>query len=166
MRPASACASVPPSTYSNSPPTGTPCAMRDAFRPSAQREFAQIVRGGLALRSRIGGENHFANLAVAEQPLEVIQAEFGRPHAVERRQMPHEHEVAAAKSARLFDGHHIGGRLDHAQLRHVALGRGADRAKFALRQHAAALAMPDVVERFGQAPGSSALPPSRSRSSR
>ena len=33
VRPASACASVPPSTYSSSPPTGTPCAMREALRP-------------------------------------------------------------------------------------------------------------------------------------
>ncbi len=32
-RPASAWASVPPSTYSSSPPTGTPCAMRDARMP-------------------------------------------------------------------------------------------------------------------------------------
>src|ERR1700677_5357767 len=64
--------------------------------------------------------------------------------------MPHEHEVAAAKSSRLFDLDHIGGRLDHTELRHVALGRGANRAVFALGQHAAALAMPDVVERLRQ----------------
>ena len=34
VRPASACARVPPSTYSSSPPTGTPCAMRDALSPA------------------------------------------------------------------------------------------------------------------------------------
>ena len=33
VRPARACASVPPSTYSSSPPTGTPWAMREALRP-------------------------------------------------------------------------------------------------------------------------------------
>ena len=33
VRPAKACAKVPPSTYSSSPPTGTPWAMREAFSP-------------------------------------------------------------------------------------------------------------------------------------
>ena len=64
--------------------------------------------------------------------------------------MPHQHEVAAAKPARLLDGDDVGGRFDHAELRDVALTRGADAAQLAFREHAAALAVADVQERFGQ----------------
>src|ERR1700722_26165 len=66
--------------------------------------------------------------------------------------MSHEHEIAAAKSARLLDGDHVGGRLHDTELSHVPLGGGANRAEFALGQHAATLAMPDIVERFRQRP--------------
>src|SRR6185437_10646462 len=86
----------------------------------------------------------------AEQSLEIIQTQLAGTHPVELGQVPHEHEVAAAESSGLLDCDHIGGRFDHAKLRRVPVGGGADGAKFALRQHAAALAMPDMVERFGQ----------------
>jgi hypothetical protein len=55
-RPASACASVPPSTYSSSPPIGTPCAIRVARMPRA-RELAEEVRGRLAFHRRVGRED-------------------------------------------------------------------------------------------------------------
>ena len=54
--------------------------------------------------------------------------------------MPHEHEVASAVAARLLDGNHVGRRLDRAQQRGVALGRGADRTQLLLREHPAAAA--------------------------
>ena len=43
-RPASACASVPPSTYSSSPPIGTPCAMRLARMPRRWRARSGSAR--------------------------------------------------------------------------------------------------------------------------
>jgi hypothetical protein len=75
-RPASACASVPPSTYSSSPPTGTPCAMREARMPRRADHLGQEVRGGLALHGRVGGEDHLADLALVEHAIEGANADL------------------------------------------------------------------------------------------
>jgi hypothetical protein len=118
--------------------------------PAAQRELAEIMRGGLAFHGRIGGKDHLAHLALGEQTLELIEPEFPRPNAIEGRQMTHEHEVASSKTAGLLDRDDVGGRLDDAELCDVALLGGANGAQLALREHAAALAMPDRRQRLAQ----------------
>src|ERR1700691_4053128 len=97
--------------------------------------------GGLTLGGGIGCQNHFANLACPQQLLEFIQAQLSRSDAIERRQVPHQHEVASAETARLFDSDDIRWRLDHAELRQLPLRGGAYGAELALREHAAALAV-------------------------
>jgi hypothetical protein len=149
-RPASACASVPPSTYSSSPPTGTPWAMREALMPRLAHQLTQEVRRRLAFHGRVGREDHLAQPALREQRLELRHAELGRPDAVDRRQVPHQHEIAAAITTGLLDGRHVGRRLDHAQ---QALHRGrrcTDHAQLAVGEHAAALALADIPCRVGQ----------------
>ena len=165
-RPASACASVPPSTYSSSPPTGTPCAMRDARIPRARHQLAEEVRGRLALDRRVGREDHLAHLALVEQRLELLDAELLGPDAVERRQVAHQHEVAAAVAARLLDRDDVGGRFDDAE-------RRADRAAAPRRSRTtrlrSACGSAGSARRFAVASSSaraSARPPSRLRSSR
>ena len=82
-----------------------------------------------------------------EQRLEAIEAELLGTDAVERREMAHQHEVAAAVTARLLDRHDVGGRFDDAERRGIAPRRRADLAKFAIGQHAAAPAVHDVRRR-------------------
>src|SRR5262245_3042204 len=57
--------------------------------------------------------------------------------------MPHQHEIAAAVSARLLDRQQIGRRLDDAELTAVPLLAAAKPAERLLRQHSAALAIAD-----------------------
>ena len=82
-----------------------------------------------------------------EQRLEAVEAELFGPDAVERREVAHQHEVAAAVAARLLDRDDVGGRFDDAERRGVAPRRGADFAELAIRQHAAAPAVHDVRRR-------------------
>src|SRR6185436_10026209 len=76
-------------------------AMRDARRANsaAGNEFADVVRCCLALDRRVGREDHFADFPLVEQRLEAIEAKLRCPYTVERREMAHQHEIAAAVTA-------------------------------------------------------------------
>ena len=143
-------------------------AVRDARRAQAERrrDLGQEMRRGLALDRGIGREDHFPDLAFAEQPLERVDADLVGADAVERRQVAHQHEVAAAVARRLLDRHDVGRRLDHAEQRAVAARRGADRAEFALGEHAAAPAVPERARSPRRRDAAISRAPSRSRSSR
>src|ERR1700691_6125934 len=106
--------------------------VRDArrFDARAQRDLAQIMRGGLAFDRRIGGENDLAHFGLRQQSFELLQPELRGPDAVERRQMPHQYEVTPPEAAGLLDGHDVRRRFDHAELRGTALRGGAYRAEF------------------------------------
>ena len=99
-RPASACASVPPSTYSSSPPTGTPCAMRDAREPARATTLGEEVRGRLAFDGRVRREDHLLRPRPRAAAPRALDTDLGRTDAVERRQVTHQHEVAAAVARR------------------------------------------------------------------
>src|SRR6202034_3643498 len=90
--------------------------VRDARRAYAASrcELSQVVRRRLALHRGVGGENQLTHAALAENRLELAQPELLGPDAIERRQVSHQYEVAAAVAARLLDRHHIGGRFDRA----------------------------------------------------
>ena len=66
------------------------------------------MRGGLAFHGGIRGEDDFLDFAGIEQRFELARADLVRPDAIERRQMPVQHEVAPAVTAGLLHGHHVG----------------------------------------------------------
>src|SRR5690625_4129863 len=119
------------------------------------------MRSGLALDGGIGGDDHFADLALVQAPGQQVQAQFGRPHAVQRRQVAEQHEIMAAIIGGLFDGSQIRRRLDHAQHRRIARGTGAQRAHRILAEIAAARTIADTlhgrIQRTGQAPSARAF---------
>ena len=61
-------------------------AVRDATggNPVMARELQQEVRGRLPFDSRIGGQNHFAQLPALEDRLELRRAKFFGTNAIER----------------------------------------------------------------------------------
>ena len=70
-----------------------------------------------------------------------------RTDAVERRQVTHQHEIAAAIARGLLDGDDVRRRLDHAQQAAVAPRARADRAQLAFGEHAAAPAVAETLDR-------------------
>ncbi len=64
--------------------------------------------------------------------------------------MTMQHEILAAKSARLLDRQHVGRRLDHAQQGRVAPGILADAAQRLFGQRTASLAVADLLDRLDQ----------------
>src|SRR5580704_5285734 len=110
-------------------------------------ELAEVVGGGLPLDRRVGGEDELAHAPLGQNALELAHTELLRPDAIERRQVPHEHEVATAVAARGLDRHHVGGGLDRTEHRAIALRCGADGAQLPFGQHAAAPAARHRLQR-------------------
>jgi hypothetical protein len=92
---------------------------------------------------------------------EQLEPELARADPVDRRQMAHQHEVPPAIRVRAFDREKIGRRLEHADLRRIALRAAAEAAYRLLRQHPTALAVPNRlrrrIERAGEPPRGLAL---------
>jgi hypothetical protein len=124
----SACASVPLSMYSSSPPTGTPCAMRLAACALAHQPEN---RCGLAFHRRIGRQDHPRTPPAASSARTRARAQLVGTNAIERREVAHQHEEASAVTAGLLDRHHVGWRFDHAHQRRIACRIRADRAQLA-----------------------------------
>ena len=122
-----ACASVPLSTYSSSPPTGTPRARRLTLSLRAAEQLADVVRRGLAFVGEVGRQHDLAHRAVQRSFEQAIEANLLRADAVERRQPAHQHEIESRVGLGVLDHHQIGGRFDHAQQGRVALARPAKR---------------------------------------
>ena len=158
-RPAMACASVPPSMYSSSPPTGTPCAMRLARMPRWRTSCARKCAVASPSTVEFVASMTSRTWPPSSSAIELRAAELLGTDAVERRQVAHQHEVAPAVAARLLDRHHVGRRFDHAQQRGIALAAGADFAQFRLGQHAALAAAADALDRTLQAPWPASAPP-------
>ena len=54
-----------------------------------------IMRGGFAFRSRVGRQNHFLNFTFIQSRRQFVQPDVDRADAIQRRQVPHEHEEQA-----------------------------------------------------------------------
>src|SRR5688572_6634338 len=126
-------------------------AVRDSRRGEAvpRDNLTQEVRGGLALDRWIGGKDHLCDLALAKQPLQRLDADLVRPDAIERRQMSHQYEIAAAIARRLLDGNYVRRRLHDTQQAAVTLVRRADRAELALGEHPAPATVTEAVDGAG-----------------
>src|SRR5690606_9818325 len=93
------------------------------------------------------GEHDLGDAAGAHALLEQVETELAGADAVDRREMPHEHEVAAAVCARLLDREQIGRRLDDADLAAVTpLARTKAAARF-FGEHPAQLAVANALHR-------------------
>ena len=114
-------------------------------------QLGDVVRGRLALHCRVGRQDHFAETALLLDPRHQLRnADRLRPQAIERRQMPLQHEVTPA-IARLLDRIDIHRPFHHAQLGIVAARVGALRAQLLLGQGPALAAMANAFHRLGQA---------------
>src|SRR5579883_3496497 len=117
---------------------------RDAVRdpagaqPAASGELCEKMCCRFSLDGRIGSQNQLSHRPLFQDGLQLTDAELLRTHAIERRQMPHEHEVASAVAARLFNGDDVRRRLHCTKQRRLALRGRADRAQLLLREHATA----------------------------
>jgi len=94
---------------------GTPCAIRLARNPSPGGELAEEMRGRLPFHSRIGGKDQLPHSPFVENGFEVANTELLRTDSIERRQVPHQHEIPASVTTRLLDSNHIGWRFDDTQ---------------------------------------------------
>src|SRR5262245_5753255 len=69
------------------------------WQPIALREHGDEVSGRIALHGNAGRKHDLREGLVPKTLLEQLEPELARPHAVDRREMAHQHEVAAAISA-------------------------------------------------------------------
>src|SRR5262245_49299253 len=97
--------------------------VRDAARANAALggQVAQKVRRSFAFDGGIRREDQLAHLAFIEQTFQLTHAELLRPDAIERREMPHQHEVVPAKTSRLFYRYDIRRRFDDANQRRIPM---------------------------------------------
>ena len=90
-----------------------------------------------------------------------IEAQFLWAEAIQRRQSPEQHEIAAAITRRLFDRKLIGRRLDHAQGLRIARIACTQHAHGGFAERAATRAIADALhccgEFLGQSSGSGAI---------
>src|SRR5215831_10068825 len=117
------------------------------FETACGEHLADVMRGRLALVGEVGREDHFADHAIGRALQQPIEANLLGADAVERRESPHQYEVQTVIRLRLFDHQEIRGRLDHAELGGIALGRATQRAERVFGERIAALAMPDHMRR-------------------
>ncbi|MOA19419.1 hypothetical protein D3C78_1398000 [compost metagenome] len=78
------------------------------------------MRRGLAFGRETGRQNHFLHHALGRAGQQIAQADIARPHAIERRQSPHEHVIPALVGAGALHRRQIGRRFHHAQACRVA----------------------------------------------
>ena len=128
--------------------------MRDARRPHpvAAGHLAHVMRRGFALDRGTRGEDHLLDPALGHQTLEPIETDGRGPDAIERRQTPHENEVAPLISRPLLDRLDVRRRLDDAQERGIAPRVIADPADRDIAEIAAALAVPHPRDGRRQGP--------------
>ncbi|KAG0773497.1 hypothetical protein G6F22_014826 [Rhizopus arrhizus] len=117
------------------------------------RQLRQVVRGGLSLDGRAGGDDQLLHLAFGQAVLQLLQPQFARADAIERRQPALQHEVDATEPRSVLDGQAVGGRLNHAQLAAFAAAVGAGRAQLGFAEVAALRAVADALHRQRQGLG-------------
>ena len=133
-RPENARPSVISSAYSRSPPTGSPLASRVTDRSGNVRSSRREVgRGGLALQVRVGGQDDLAHARLRDPGEQRGDAQLIGPDAVDRRDRPAQHVIAAAELPGALDGGDVLGLLDHADHRLVPARVGTDPAAHVAR---------------------------------
>src|SRR6478609_4000559 len=105
-------------------PTGQP----GDPQPELPEHTGEIGGGGLTLQVGVGGQDHLGDGAVGEPHHQLADAQLVGPDAVDRRDRPAQHVVAALELAGALDSHDVLVLLDHAQHRLVAPRVAADPA--------------------------------------
>ena len=117
---------------------------RDVHGEFAQ-EASDVVCGGLALYIRAEREDHLGGFFVADSDEQFSDTEVLRADMIERGDASAERVVAPAKYARAFEREDIGGLLDDAEQRAVAVRVRAKIAQFSGGEVAAARARMDLL---------------------
>jgi hypothetical protein len=105
---------VTSSANSRPVPAGNPWARREILGPLASQAFGQIKTGRVALHVGAQGHDHSPSRP-AQAGFQFGQAQVLRLHAIERRNLPAQHVIFAAETARFFQGKNVQRTLDHAQ---------------------------------------------------
>lgn len=136
LLPSKALESVISSTYSKSPPTGTPFAILVTFTSKGFSSFARYIAVASPSTFRVGRKNDLLHRAVyaAEQ---LPNMNILRANARHGRNCSMQHMIHAMEFLRPFIRRHISGVLHHHNHRMVALRVRADGADFLLCQVAA-----------------------------
>jgi hypothetical protein len=117
----------------------------------------QMERSGVAVEVWVGGQDHLADLALADPAHEGLEGQVPGAHPLEQADRAEQHVVEAPVAAALLHGEHVLRALDHAEHRLVAAGVGADGAGVGLAHVEAGLAGLDVLlhgaDRVGQPEG-------------
>ena len=116
-RPRSARPSVISSAYSRSEPTGQPArqAGDDHVRRALAERVGEVEGGGLAGRGRVRRDHHLADAgAVVHAAEQLSHVKVLGIDAVDRRQRPAEHVIAAMELPGALDRDHVARLLDHA----------------------------------------------------
>ncbi|MNQ78866.1 hypothetical protein D3C85_937890 [compost metagenome] len=114
--------------------------------------------GRFTFHRRVGSQDHFGKAALLFDSRHQLRNANGfRAQAIQRRQMPLEHEVAAAITG-LLNGIDVHRTFHHAQQGVVTPQVGALRAQFLLGQGPALAAVPDALHGLVQGLGQTSPP--------
>src|SRR5439155_24967484 len=97
-------------------------------RREGLEQLAEVDGRGLALHARVGREDDLLDRLALEPAQELADLEVLGPDAVQRRERPQEHMVAAAKLPRAIEREEVVRLFDHAQEAAVAPGVATDAA--------------------------------------
>ncbi|ADD76199.1 Hypothetical Protein PANA_1032 [Pantoea ananatis LMG 20103] len=127
--------------------------MRNTARVDAilSAQFSDVVRGSFTFNRGIGRQNHFVKRFVFQPLFQSVKTNIGWTNTVQRRKMPHQHEIAAGKLPGLLNSMDVCRALNHADLTILLTpGIGANGANFLLGEGAAIGTVADFRHRPGQ----------------
>ena len=114
------------------PSQGHPAGDSAELRAAPGESRYDMMGGRIAFGVRIGGQDDLPHLSGFQAGLEFSNPQLVRPHAIDWRERPSQHVVAASESPAALDGHEIGRFLDSARAQFDAAGRTG---QFGLRTH-------------------------------
>ena len=120
------------------------------FHTGAVQHVGEVVGRGLPFNGRIGRQDHLAYAFIDHPLVKGLQADLGRPDAIDRRQVSHQHEIDAVEAPALLDCQHIGRGFHHADRRAVAFLVSAYFADLQFGEVAAAAAVAHPLHRVHQ----------------
>src|SRR5699024_772802 len=105
-----------------------------------------VVRGGFALNSGIGGQNHLLDTTFGDPGIKLFETQIFRTDTIQRRAMLEQYELARPGTTHIRDGELIGRRLYHTQQSIVAPATEAQLTQLLLGEGTAAPTITDLLQ--------------------
>lgn len=115
-------------------------------KPLRDQELSDVMSGRLTFDGGISRKDRLAEIAFSHPHEQFRNADRFGTQAIERRQVPLEHEVAAAKT-RLLNGKDVDRALNDTEQRVVPAGIGALQAKLILGKRTTLTAIAHLLHR-------------------